>query len=62
MKVKALKQGFFNGQIQREGAEFAIDDDSQLGSWMQVIEEPKQEKPKPKKQKAKKEEVQQKLD
>jgi len=62
MKVKALKQGFFNGQIQREGAEFAIDSDEQLGTWMQVIEEPKQEKPKPKKQKAKKEEVQQKLD
>jgi hypothetical protein len=57
MKVVALKKGFFDGQIQREGAEFAIDDKSQLGSWMRVIEEPKQEKPKPKKFKVKKEEV-----
>lgn len=57
MKVVALKKGFFDGQIQREGAEFAIDDKSQLGSWMRVIEEPKQEKPKPKKLKVKKEEV-----
>lgn len=62
MKVKALKQGFFGGQIQRVGVEFAIDSDEQLGSWMQIIEEPKQEKPKPKKLKVKKEEVEQKQD
>ena len=57
MKVVALKNGFFGGQIRREGAEFAIKDKSQLGKWMRVIEEPKVEKPKSKKAKAKKEEV-----
>lgn len=57
MKVVALKKGFFCGQVRREGAEFAIEDKSQLGSWMRVIEEPKQEKPKPKKAKVKKEDV-----
>jgi len=62
MKVVALKKGFFGGQIQHEGAEFAIDNNSQLGSWMRVIEEPKQEKLKPKKLKVKKEEVEQKQD
>ena len=56
MKVVALKKGFFGGQVQREGAEFAISDKKQLGNWMR-IEEPKVEKPKPKKAKVKKEEV-----
>ena len=57
MKVVALKKGFFGGQIRREGAEFAIENKAQLGSWMRLVEEPKVEKPKPKKAKAKKEEV-----
>ncbi len=57
MKVVALKKGFFGGQVQREGAEFAIKGKAQLGSWMRLVEEPKVEKPKPKKAKAKKEEV-----
>ena len=57
MKVKALRKGFFDGQIRREGAEFAIDSKVQLGSWMRLTEEPKAEKPKTKKAKAKKEEV-----
>ena len=57
MKVKALRKGFFDGQIRREGAEFVIDSKVQLGSWMRLTEEPKTEKPKTKKAKAKKEEV-----
>ena len=57
MKVVALKKGFFGGQVQREGAEFAISDKKQLGNWMRIVEEPKVEKPKPKKAKVKKEEV-----
>lgn len=62
MKVVALKKGFFGGQIQREGAEFAIGDKKQLGNWMRIVEESKVEKPKPKKAKVKKEEVEQKQD
>ncbi len=62
MKVEATKKGFFGGQIRREGAEFVIEDKSQLGKWMRVIEEPEKKKPKPKKAKVKKEEVEQKQD
>lgn len=62
MKVVAIEKGFFDGQIRREGAEFAIEGKAQLGKWMRVIEEPKAEKPKPKKAKVKKEEVEQKQD
>ena len=62
MKVEAIKKGFYGGQIQREGAEFAIKGKEHLGSWMRIIEEPKAEKPKPKKAKVKKEEVEQKQD
>jgi len=62
MKVEAIKKGFFNGQIQREGAEFDIEGKEQLGDWMRIVEEPEKKKPKPKKAKVKKEEVEQKQD
>ena len=37
MRVKAIRKGFFGGKIRPTGVEFAVDNESQLGSWMEVI-------------------------
>lgn len=50
-KVKATKLGFYGGLRRREGDEFTVADKSELGSWMEVLEE---EKPKPKRRTRKK--------
>ncbi len=47
MKVKAVRKGFFGGNLQLPGVEFTIDNESQLGSWMKVVEV-ESEKAKPK--------------
>jgi hypothetical protein len=46
MKVKAKEQGFIYGLLREKGDTFTLKDEKHLGSWMQVIEEPKKEAPK----------------
>lgn len=43
MKVKATKKGFHNGigKLFNPGDEFEVDDNQELGSWMEKVEEPK---------------------
>ena len=45
MKVKALKLGFY-GKRRYEGDEFEIENESEMGSWMEAVEEEKKEAPK----------------
>lgn len=49
MKVKAIRKGFYGGNIQLPGVEFSIDSKDQLGTWMEEVKQ----KPKAKKQKVK---------
>ncbi len=41
MKVKAIESGFY-GKYRNAGEDFFIKDESELGSWMEVIEEANQ--------------------
>ena len=51
IKVVAIRKGFFGGELRLPKDKFSIEDKSQLGSWMTVIEskvEPEKVKPKSK--------------
>ncbi len=50
MKVKAIESGFY-GKYRNTGEDFFIKDESELGSWMEVIEEAKPVAKTPKKAK-----------
>jgi hypothetical protein len=41
IKVRATRLGFYANRRRRPGAEFEVNDPKELGSWMEVVEEPK---------------------
>ena len=51
IRVKATKTGYFGYRLLHEGDEFEIPDKSCLGSWMEIIPDPK---PKPEESKKEK--------
>lgn len=62
MKVKAIRKGYFKGIIRDEGAVFEIEDDKQLGKWMEPLEGEKKPAPKAKAKKPSKEDDEASLD
>jgi len=42
IRVKAIRAGFFNQERIPEGREFEIENESQLGSWMALLDEEKE--------------------